>query len=81
MITHQVKESVETWRCAIVERIKLRAAEVGISMAEVGRRAGLDTNTFVRWRSRHTPRLEAIVKVAEVLMVSPEWLAGGGKQN
>jgi DNA-binding CsgD family transcriptional regulator len=58
------------------ERIRERAAKLGISQAEVGRRADVrqsTINTLVNSNARTTPHL---IRLARVLQTSPAYLMG-----
>ncbi|KAF0173129.1 MAG: hypothetical protein FD162_2007 [Rhodobacteraceae bacterium] len=64
---------------SISERLKARIRQLGMSVAEVARAAGVN-RTFVydilRGKSL-TPNIEKLTRVAAVALVSPEWLITG----
>lgn len=63
----------------ISERLKARIRQLGMSVAEVARAADVN-RTFIydilRGKSQ-TPSLDNLSRVAEVVLVSPEWLITG----
>lgn len=59
------------------QRLRQRAKALGISNAEVARRAGLDERRYAHYISgRNEPNLSTILKVADVLGTTPNWLLG-----
>lgn len=59
------------------ERLRERAEQLGISNAEAGRRAGLDERRYAHYANgRREPDLATLVKIAEALRTSPDWLLG-----
>lgn len=66
-----------TWQ----ERAKARMRELGLTQTAVGAQLGYAPNSFYSWTCRgHTPRdHQTLVKLAEILKVSFEWLMTGEK--
>ena len=60
------------------ERLKSRRKELGLTLAQVADRVGTSEATVQRWEngSIKTLRHESIVKLAEVLDVTPAYLMG-----
>lgn len=60
------------------ERLKSRRKELGLTLAQVAERVGTSEATVQRWEngSIKTLRHESIVKLADVLDVSPSYLMG-----
>jgi len=53
--------------------------EVGLSRAELARRASVPASTLRNWENdRGFPTLPVVMRLAEALGVPAEWLAGGG---
>lgn len=59
----------------ILERTKQVAKRRGISLTEVGKKAGLADKSIYSW-SRSTPKADNLEKVANVLNVSTDYLLG-----
>lgn len=60
-------------------KLRERAAALGVSNAEVARRSGLTERRYAHYVSGdREPDLATLVKVAEVLQTSPDWLLGVG---
>ncbi len=54
-----------------------RADALGISNAEAARRAGLDERRYAHYISgRNEPDLATMIKIAEILGTTPNWLLG-----
>jgi transcriptional regulator with XRE-family HTH domain len=59
------------------KRLQERAKQLGISNAEAARRAGLDERRYAHYASgRREPDLGTLVKIAETLGTTPNWLLG-----
>lgn len=59
------------------KRLRERAEQLGISNAEAGRRAGLDERRYAHYANgRREPDLATLVKIAEALRTTPDWLLG-----
>jgi transcriptional regulator with XRE-family HTH domain len=59
------------------KRLQERAKHLGISNAEASRRVGLDERRYAHYASgRREPDLATLVKIAEALGTSPNWLLG-----
>ena len=64
---------------AFADNLKRRAHELGISNAEVARRAGLSERRYGNYVSgRREPDLATLVRVAKVLETTPDALLGFG---
>ena len=59
----------------MVDRIKATCAEKGISVSKLERTADIKENTIWRW-DRNTPSIDKVVRVANVLGVSVDYLMG-----
>jgi transcriptional regulator with XRE-family HTH domain len=60
-----------------VERLQKRARELSLSQAEVARLAGLNERRFNHYaRGRRQPDLATLVRIAETLKTTPNWLLG-----
>ncbi len=58
-------------------RLRLRADELGISNAEVARRAGLSERRYAHYVSgKREPDLATLVRIAQVLVTTPNVLLG-----
>ena len=58
-------------------RLQERARQLGISNAEAARRVGLDERRYAHFASgRREPDLATLVKIADALGTSPNWLLG-----
>lgn len=58
-------------------RLRQRAEQLGISNAEAARRCGLDERRFGHYVSgRREPDLALLVKIAQTLGTTPNWLLG-----
>lgn len=59
------------------ERLRERAKALGISNAEAARRAGLDERRYAHYISgRSETDLSTLVRIAEALGTTPNWLLG-----
>lgn len=59
------------------KRLQDRAKQLGISNAEAARRAGLDERRYAHYASgRREPDLATLVKIADTLGTTPNWLLG-----
>lgn len=64
---------------SISERLRARIRQLGMSVAEVARAADVNRSfvyDILRGRSL-TPSVERLMRIAEVVLVSPEWLLTG----
>ncbi|MCR6670743.1 helix-turn-helix domain-containing protein [Devosia ginsengisoli] len=58
-------------------RLRERAEQLGISNAEAGRRAGLDERRYAHYANgRREPDLATLIRIAEALATTPNWLLG-----
>lgn len=60
----------------IVERIKLKCAEIGTNIANLEKELGIGNGVIRRWNERN-PGAIHMLKVAEWLNVSVDWLLTG----
>ena len=59
------------------ERLQSRAAELGLSQAEVARASGLNERRYNHYaRGRRQPDLATLVRIAVTLKTTPNWLLG-----
>ena len=59
------------------KRLRMRAEDLGISNAEAARRAGLDERRYAHYISgRNQPDLATLVRIADTLGTTPNWLLG-----
>lgn len=59
------------------DRLRQRADELGISNAEAARRCGLDERRYAHYiTGRNEPDLTTLVRIAETLGTTPNWLLG-----
>ena len=62
----------------ISERIFARLKELSMTQKEFSEMTGIKPNTICMWKKKKTnPSSEKIMKICEVLKVSPEWLLAG----
>ena len=62
----------------ISERIFARLKELSITQKELSDMTGIMPNTICMWKKKKTnPTSDKIMKICEVLKVSPEWLLAG----
>lgn len=59
------------------QRVKARREAMGLSQSELARRIGVAPQTIQSLESGRTRNLREVVKAAEVLAVTPRWLATG----
>lgn len=60
-----------------VDRLQERARELGMSQADVARHAGLNERRFNHYAcGRRQPDLSTLVRIAEALKTTPNWLLG-----
>lgn len=64
----------------IVDRVRERAREKDLTVKEVGIVTGIGANSIYRW-DKQKPNLETLMKVAELLGVSLDYLAYGNDTN
>lgn len=61
----------------LVERLRERARQLGISNAEAARRAGLDERRYAHYASgRRQPNLQTLLTISNSLGTTPNWLLG-----
>ncbi|WDZ80963.1 helix-turn-helix transcriptional regulator (plasmid) [Ensifer adhaerens] len=61
----------------LARRLQERARQLGISNAEAARRTGLDERRYAHYASgRREPDLATLVRIADALGASPNWLLG-----
>lgn len=61
----------------LADKLRERARQLGISNAEAARRSGLDERRFGHYVSgRREPDLATLVRIAEALGTTPNWLLG-----
>jgi transcriptional regulator with XRE-family HTH domain len=61
----------------LARRLQERAQQLGISNAEAARRIGLDERRYAHYASgRREPDLATLVRIADALGTSPNWLLG-----
>lgn len=61
----------------LAKRLQERARQLGISNAEAARRVGLDERRYAHYASgRREPDLATLVRIADCLGTSPNWLLG-----
>lgn len=61
---------------SLLERIRLRAREKDLTLAEIERILGFGNSTMRKW-DQNSPSLDKIIKTANLLDVSISWLATG----
>lgn len=65
---------------SIGDRIRHARKEAGLNQADLAVRVGVSQPAVANWESGvHDPRRVMLAKIADVLRVSPEWLAGGDR--
>ncbi|MEM6415857.1 MAG: helix-turn-helix transcriptional regulator [Pseudomonadota bacterium] len=63
---------------SIGERIRYARKEIGLNQVALAERVGVSQPSVANWETGlHDPRRIMLIKLASVLGVSPEWLAGG----
>lgn len=61
----------------LARRLQERSKQLGISNAEAARRVGLDERRYAHYASgRREPDLATLVRIAEALATTPNWLLG-----
>jgi transcriptional regulator with XRE-family HTH domain len=66
----------------ISRRLKVALFEAGMSCRELARKTGSSPNTiFLLVNAGCTPRADTLVKIADVLECSVDWLLGRAKQQ
>ena len=66
----------------ISRQLKTALFEAGMSCRELARKAGSSPNTiFLLVNAGCTPRADTLVKIADVLDCSTDWLLGRAKQQ
>ena len=66
----------------IFKRIFLEMDRKGISRSDIYRHTGLAENAFSTWTKRKTiPRADVLLKIADYLGVSVQWLLTGVDEN
>ena len=66
----------------LADKLRERARQLGISIAEAARRCGLDERRFGHYASgRREPDLATLVRIAEALGTTPNWLLGVASAN
>lgn len=65
---------------SIGDRIRFARKEAGFNQAGLAERVGVSQPAVANWESGvHDPRRLMLAKIADVLSVSPEWLASGDR--
>lgn len=59
----------------LLERIKERAKQFGLSLSDVAEKTGISPNTVYSWRVK-TPRSDKLRQVAELLHTTTDYLNG-----
>ena len=59
----------------LLERIKERAKQFGLSLSDVAEKTGISPNTVYSWRVK-TPRSDKLKQVAELLHTTTDYLNG-----
>ena len=59
------------------ERLKELRLKKGLTQTELGEKVGVKQNTFTNWeKGRREPSSENLIKLADLLEVSLDWLFG-----
>lgn len=59
------------------ERLKELRLKKGLTQTELGKKVGVKQNTFTNWENgKREPNFETIIKIADLLEVSLDWLFG-----
>lgn len=67
---------------AFAQRIRKRAADLGMSNAEVARRLNMGERTYGHYvAGDRQPNLETLIRIANVLLTSPNALLGFGEDS
>ena len=64
----------------IVERVKISAAEKGLTLAKIERTLGFGNSTIRKW-DQNSPSLDKVIATANLLNKSLSWLATGNYEN
>jgi transcriptional regulator with XRE-family HTH domain len=65
---------------SIGDRIREARKQVGFSQMDLARKVGVTQPAVANWESGvHDPRRLMLAKIADALMVSPDWLASGAR--
>lgn len=66
----------------ISRRLKVTLFEAGMSCRELARRTGSSPNTiFLLVNAKNVPQADTLVKIADVLDCSTDWLLGRAEQQ
>ena len=66
----------------ISRRLKVALFETGMSCRDLARRTGTSPNTiFLLVNAKNVPQADTLVKIADVLGCSTDWLLGRAKQQ
>ncbi|CAG6229746.1 Cro/CI family transcriptional regulator [Streptococcus pneumoniae] len=59
------------------ERLKKLRLKKGLTQTELGEKVGVKQNTFTNWeKGKREPSFENLIKLADLLEVSLDWLFG-----
>ncbi|HHQ3752213.1 MAG: helix-turn-helix transcriptional regulator [Staphylococcus epidermidis] len=59
------------------ERLKELRLKKGLTQTELGEKVGVKQNTFTNWeKGKREPSFENLIKLADLLEVSLDWLFG-----
>lgn len=59
------------------ERLKELRLKKGLTQTELGEKVGVKQSTFTNWENgKREPNFETIIKIADLLEVSLDWLFG-----
>lgn len=65
---------------SIGDRIRHARKEAGLNQTDLAERAGVSQPAVANWESGvHDPRRVMLAKIADILRVSPDWLASGDR--
>lgn len=65
---------------SIVERIRLKANEKGLTISEIEKATGISPKAIYRW-NKSEPAISKVIAVANLLQVSLSWLATGKEEG
>lgn len=65
---------------SIVERIRLKANEKGLTISEIEKAVGISPKAIYRW-DKSEPSISKVVAVANLLQISLSWLATGKEEG
>lgn len=65
---------------SIVERIRLKANEKGLTISEIEKATGISPKAIYRW-DKSEPAISKVIAVANLLQVSLSWLATGKEES